>query len=221
MKRGMDRFETKRSIISNGVEPKFRRSKLTSYASFGRLANREVEGQDYRIRLELRDPRVLIMAPHGGKIEPGTSEVAEAIAGMDYSFYSFEGLKADGNGVLHIESHLFDEPRALGAVEKADIIMTVHGQIDRKEEFVMVGGLDDGFRLEIQRQLEVAGFRTRPPSEGLMGTDRMNLCNRGRSRRGVQLEISRRVRDGLRTNQDQLQVFATAVRKAVQLYLAN
>jgi phage replication-related protein YjqB (UPF0714/DUF867 family) len=194
---------------------------MASYTSFRILANHEVEGQDYRIRFELRDPRVLIMAPHGGKIEPGTSEVAEAIAGMDYSFYSFEGLKADGNGVLHIESHLFDEPRALGAVEKADIIITVHGQIDRKEEFVMVGGLDDGFRLEIQRQLEVAGFRTRPPSEGLMGTDPVNICNRGRSRRGVQLEISRRVRDGLRTNQDQLQVFATAVRKAVQLYLAN
>jgi len=85
----------------------------------------------------------------------------------------------------------------------------------------MVGGLNDGLRLEILRQLEAAGFRTRPPSEGLMGTDPMNICNRGRSRRGVQLEISRRVRDGLRTNQDQLQVFATAVRKAVQLYLAN
>ncbi|MGA2515900.1 MAG: poly-gamma-glutamate hydrolase family protein [Thermodesulfobacteriota bacterium] len=194
---------------------------MASYTSFRALAAREAEGQDYRIRVEVRDPRVLIMAPHGGKIEPATSEVAEAIAGADYSFYSFEGLKADGNGVLHIESHVFDEPRALGAVEKADIIVSLHGQVDRKEEFVMVGGLDDGLRSEIQGQLEAAGFRTRPPSEGLMGTDPMNLCNRGRSRRGVQLEISRKVRDGLRTNQDRLQVFATAVRKGVQLYLAN
>ncbi|HXX34920.1 MAG TPA: poly-gamma-glutamate hydrolase family protein, partial [Thermodesulfobacteriota bacterium] len=105
---------------------------MTSYTSFGTLADREVEGQDYRIRLDIRDPRVLIMAPHGGKIEPATTEVAEAIAGMDFSFYGFEGLKADGNGVLHIESHLFDEPRALRAVEKADIIVTVHGQLDRK-----------------------------------------------------------------------------------------
>jgi phage replication-related protein YjqB (UPF0714/DUF867 family) len=194
---------------------------MASYTSFRALAAREVEGQDYRIRVESRDPRVLIMAPHGGKIEPATSEVAEVIAGIDYSCYSFEGLKANGNAVLHIESHLFDEPRALSAVEKADIIITVHGQVDRKEEFVMVGGLDDGLRSGIQRQLEAAGFRTRPPSEGLMGTDPMNICNRGRSRRGVQLEISRKVRDGLRTNQDQLQIFATAVRKGVQLYLAN
>jgi phage replication-related protein YjqB (UPF0714/DUF867 family) len=180
-----------------------------------------MEGQDYAIRIELRDPRVLILAPHGGKIEPATAEVAEAIAGIDYSFYSFEGLKADGNGVLHIESHLFDEPRALWAVEKADIVITVHGQVDRKEEFVMVGGLDDGLRLEIQRQLESAGFQTRPPSEGLMGTDPMNICNRGRLRRGVQLEISRKVRDVLRTNQEQLHTFASAVRKAIRLCLTR
>ncbi len=194
---------------------------MVSYESFKELSSREVEGQDYRIRVELRDPRVLIIAPHGGKIEPATAEVAEAIAGTDYSFYSFEGLKADGNGVLHIESHLFDEPRALGAVKKANIIITVHGQIDRKEEFVMVGGLDDGLRSEIQRQLEAAGFQTRLPSEGLTGTDPMNICNRGKLGRGVQLEISRKVRDGLRTNQDRLQAFADAVRKGIRSYLTK
>jgi len=194
---------------------------LTSYTSFGTLADREVEGQDYRIRLDIRDPRVLIMAPHGGKIEPATTEVAEVIAGIDFSFYGFEGLKVDGNGVLHIESHLFDEPRALGAVEKADIVVTVHGQLDRKEEFVMLGGLNEGLRSEIQLQLERAGFRTQPPTEELMGTDPMNICNRGRLRRGVQLEISRKERDVLRTNQDRLRTFADAVRKGIRLYLTK
>ncbi|HYA89881.1 MAG TPA: poly-gamma-glutamate hydrolase family protein [Thermodesulfobacteriota bacterium] len=194
---------------------------MISHKSFRELANREVEGLDYRIRFEVRDPRVLIMAPHGGRIEPATAEVAEAIAGMEYSFYSFEGLKADGNGVLHIESHLFDEPRALRAVEKADTIITVHGQVDWEEAFVMVGGLDDGLRSEIQRQLEAAGFQTRPPSEGLMGIDPMNICNRGKRERGVQLEISRKVRDGLRASQDRLQALANAVRKGIRLNLAK
>ena len=193
--------------------------KMTSYLSFEELADHEVESQDYRIRVELRDPRVLIMAPHGGKIEPTTAEIAEAIAGMDYSFYAFEGIKADGNSVLHIESHLFDEPGALQAVEKADIVVTVHGQIDQRDEFVMLGGLNDGLRSEIERQLEAAGFKTRPPTEGLLGTDRMNICNRGKLRQGVQLEISRRVRDVLRTNQDPLQTFANAVRKGIRHYL--
>lgn len=191
------------------------------YKSFKELREREVEGRDYRIRINLKEGRVLVMAPHGGKIEPRTAEIAEAIAGHNYSFYSFEGLKADGNSVLRIESHLFDEPRALQAVEKADIVVTVHGQIDQKDEFVMIGGLNRSLRFEIKRQLEGAGFQTRTPTEGLMGTDPMNICNRGKSKQGVQLEISRKIRDSLRTNRNQLHSFADAVRKAIQIYLGE
>jgi len=191
---------------------------MVSYMSFKELVNREVEDQDYRIRIELRDPRVLIMAPHGGKIEPTTGEIAAAIAEDDYSFYCFEGLKTDSRP-LHIESHLFDEPRALQVVQKADVVITIHGQIDQKEKFVMVGGLNDSLRSEITRELEGAGFQTRVPTERLMGTDSQNICNRGKLRRGVQLEVSRKVRDLLKTNLELLQVFAEAVRKAIQIYL--
>ena len=188
---------------------------MTSYSNFKELADCEVEGQDYRIRIELRDPRVLVMAPHGGKIEPATAEVAEAIAGMNYSFYAFEGLKKDRNSALHIESHLFDEPRALRAVGKADVVITVHGQIDQKHQFVMTGGLHARLRLEIERQLEAAGFQTRPPTEGLMGTDPRNICNRGKLSQGAQLEVSRKVRDLLRNDRERLRVFAEAVRRAI------
>jgi phage replication-related protein YjqB (UPF0714/DUF867 family) len=191
---------------------------MVSYMSFKELVHRKVEGQDYRIRIELRDPRVLIMAPHGGKIEPTTAEIAAAIAADNYSFYCFEGLKTDSRP-LHIESHLFDEPRALQVVQKADVVITIHGQIDQKEEFVMVGGLNDSLRSEITRELEGAGFQTRVPTEGLMGTDSQNICNRGKLGRGVQLEVSRKVRDLLKTNLELLQVFTEAVRKAIQIYL--
>lgn len=191
---------------------------MAPYINFKELASREIEGQDYRIKLRLRDPRVLIMAPHGGKIEPTTEVIAEAIASEDYSFYSFEGLKGDSRR-LHIESHLFDEPRALKALEKAEIVVSVHGQIDQNEEFVMVGGLNASLRSEIIQQLETVGFQTRPPTEGLMGTDPRNICNRGRSRRGVQLEVSRKVRDLLRTNKYQLQTFANTVEGAIRICL--
>jgi phage replication-related protein YjqB (UPF0714/DUF867 family) len=53
---------------------------------------------------------VAVIAPHGGGIEPGTSELATAIAGDDFSLYLFEGLKSAGNGELHITSTNFDEP---------------------------------------------------------------------------------------------------------------
>ena len=190
---------------------------MASYSGFKELADCEVEGQDYRIRIELRDPRVLIMAPHGGRIEPATAEIAEAIAGTNYSFYAFEGLKKDGNRGLHIESHLFDEPRALKTIEKADVVITVHGQIDQKEEFVMTGGLHTPLRSEIARQLEASGFQTRPPVEGLMGTDPQNICNRGKLRQGVQLEVSRKVRDLLRNDTDRLRIFGEAVRRAIAM----
>ncbi|MEI9479295.1 MAG: poly-gamma-glutamate hydrolase family protein [Deltaproteobacteria bacterium] len=189
------------------------------YKSFGELSEREREGQDYRIDTCFRDKRVLVMAPHGGQIEPGTTEIAEAIARDDFSFYSFEGIKLRGNGVLHIESHLFDEPRALEMVEKTDSVVSVHGQADTIDEFVMVGGLNTDFRSEIERELGRSGFRTLEPSGGLMAIDPRNICNRGRSGKGVQLEISRRLRDSLRIDEDLLRKFADAVRRGVRLYL--
>ena len=188
----------------------------SSYSSFQELKAREVEGRDFRVRTRLRDGSVLVMAPHGGRIEPGTTEIAEAIAGGDYSFYSFEGVKAEGNHGFHIESHLYDEPRALQAVIRPTLVLTVHGQIDQKDEFVMVGGLHIQFCSEVKGQLEASGFQIRPPIQGLSGTDPINICNRGASRCGVQLEISRKVRDSLRTDPVRLQAFANAVRRAIQ-----
>lgn len=190
----------------------------SSYNSFQEIKAREIEEKDFRIRTHLRDASVLIMAPHGGKIEPGTTEIAEAIAGKDYSFYSFEGLKAEGNHVFHIESHLYNEPRALQAVSMATLVLTVHGQIDQKDEFVMVGGLHIQLCSEIEYQLKASGFPIRPPMKGLSGTDPKNICNRGASRCGVQLELSRKLRDSLRTDQVRLRIFADALRKAIHRY---
>jgi phage replication-related protein YjqB (UPF0714/DUF867 family) len=191
------------------------------YRSFEEVRNQEAEGKDYQIRFHLRDERVLIMAPHGGKIERATSEIAEAIAGGDYSLYCFEGMKTDGNNVLHIESHLFDEPRALQAVKRADVVITVHGQIDHKEDFVMVGGLNVSLRSEIRRQLEASGFQTRTPTEGLQGIDPENICNRGRLKGGIQLEISRKERDALRDDKNRLKEFVETIRRAIEFYLGH
>ena len=188
------------------------------YKRFEELSQQEVEGRDYQIRVRLRDERVLIMAPHGGKIEPTTSMIAEAIAEENYSYYSFDGLKSQGNSVLHIESHLFDEPRAVQAVKNADVVITVHGQLNHQEGFIMVGGLHVDLRSDIRRRLEAASFQTRTPPEGLQGIDPENICNRGRLKGGVQLEISRKERDLLRTDQDRLMRFASAVREAIQRF---
>jgi len=36
------------------------------------------------------------MAPHGGGIEPGTIDIADAIARSEYTFYAFQGIKKRG-----------------------------------------------------------------------------------------------------------------------------
>jgi len=83
----------------------------------------------------------------------------------------------------------------------------------------MIGGLYTELSSEIKRHLEAAGFQTHRPTKGLNGTDPRNICNRGTSRCGVQLEMSRKMRDLLRTNPDRLQDFAKAVRRAVERYI--
>jgi len=190
-----------------------------SYKSFRELTDQETEGRDYRVSICLRNSSVLVMAPHGGKIEPGTTEIAETIAGEEFSFYSLEGIKSEGNGVLHIESGLFDEPRALEMVKGAEIVLTVHGQAGRVEEFVMPGGLNTELKAEIERELNRSGFRTLEPTERLRAIDAGNICNRGCSGKGVQLEISRGLRDSLRTDKDRLHEFADAVQRGVRSHL--
>jgi len=208
------------TAAAKDVEVKGEMTKLaTPYRSFWELAKQEVEGKDYEIKCRLRDERVLVMAPHGGQIEPTTSMIAEAIAGENYSYYSFEGLKEEGNGVLHIESHLFNEPQGLQAAQKADVVITVHGQLDHQEGFIMVGGLHVDLRSEIRRRLEADGFPTRIPPEGLQGIDPENICNRGRLKSGVQLEVSRKERDLLKTDKKRMERFASAVREAIQRFL--
>jgi len=52
------------------------------YANFAALSAVYQEGVDYRIVIERRRSPVLIAAPHGGFIEPATSQIAAAIASI-------------------------------------------------------------------------------------------------------------------------------------------
>jgi len=183
--------------------------------SFTELAGRYRSGVDYLVSAQQRDSRVLILAPHGGKIEPGTSEICRAIAGADCSFYCLEGALPKDNRRLHITSTCFDEPLALGMLARADIVITVHGLAGREAEFVMVGGRDEKLGESIKLELEAGGFRSEPVSEQLRGTAPENLVNRGRTGRGVQLEISRRLRDSLVQDLRRRTAFSQTIRRAI------
>jgi phage replication-related protein YjqB (UPF0714/DUF867 family) len=165
------------------------------HRTFASLAASETADVDYRIRTIDRKARVLIMAPHGGAIEPGTSEIAISIAAETHSLYCFEGiLPGRPHGSLHIASTRLDEPNSIGLICKSDIVLAIHGRKDAGDRAtIWVGGLDRPFRASVYSALSAAGYGV---SEGreLAGEARANICNRGRNGAGVQLEFPRSFR---------------------------
>jgi phage replication-related protein YjqB (UPF0714/DUF867 family) len=186
------------------------------YGSFDELRRAEREGVDFRIRVTRRETPVAIIAPHGGKIEPGTSEIAEAIAGDDFNLYCFEGLVKRPHRDLHITSTNFRESQCVELVAACDQVVAVHGRDGKERQSVEVGGLDTSLRDAICKSLQDAGFSAVVvASGGLAAISTSNICNRGLRKAGVQLEITRGLRDALLARPQGLLGFANAVRQAI------
>jgi phage replication-related protein YjqB (UPF0714/DUF867 family) len=139
--------------------------------------------------------RVAVIAPHGGRIEGRTSEIARLIAGDDHHVYLFEGLRTTGDNFdcLHLASHRFDEPRALDLISRCDTVVAVHGYAAPGPE-VLLGGLNERLKREVAGALVETGFSCVTDGHRFPGTDPRNICNRGRSGEGVQLELSEQFR---------------------------
>jgi phage replication-related protein YjqB (UPF0714/DUF867 family) len=95
------------------------------------------------------------------------------------------------------------------------MILAIHGERSRQESFVMVGGLWEGFRKRMRTEFQEAGFRVERPRDGLGGVNPENICNRGLSGMGGQLEISEALRERLRHDPIELHRFVHAVRRAL------
>ena len=166
------------------------------YPNFEELSRNETSGIDFRILVRQATSAFAIVTPHGGGIEPGTAEIADAIAAEDFSFYAFEGLKPAGNADLHITSTYFDEPMCLNVVELSNIVITIHGEHSEEDgEGVFLGGRDEKLGRRLGAALKSKDFAVSKHSDPqLQGLESKNLCNRGASGKGVQLELSRSVR---------------------------
>lgn len=154
------------------------------------------------------------MAVISSRIRPRS----RAIAGRDFSFYSFVGLIADRpHEDLHITSRKFDEPGCLALLANSDVTIALHGRRDIDDPLlVYLGGLDTALRMQICDALRAVGFAARFDAQRYPGTHPTNICNRGRSGRGVQLELPRSLRDRLARHPDLLEKFAGAVRSAIR-----
>ena len=166
---------------------------MDKYPDFLHLKASEREEVDYRVRWRMGNSGIAILGIHGGDIEPGTSEIADAIAGSDHTFYVLEGLKHGGNRALHMTSTVFDEPRGLEIVCQAEIILSIHGCSDT-DSVIYLGGLDQELREKIREGLCNAEFEASDANPHFQGIDHANICNLCGRGMGVQLEISRGLR---------------------------
>ncbi len=167
-----------------------------SYRGFDDLARLHTEGVDYAIHVHAPEAaRAAIIAPHGGRIEGGTSAAARRIAGDDHALYLFEGLRVENDNFdrLHLTSHFFDEPRCLALIGGCDTVIAVHGYAAPGPD-VLLGGRDLGLRQALAQALAGQGLTVATDGHAYPGMDPRNICNRGRSGQGVQLELSRTLR---------------------------
>lgn len=195
------------------------------YESFAQLAKAEKRGEDYRVRVVERGSTIAVIAPHGGGIEPGTSEIAEAIAGDDLSFYAFEGTKTTGNVDLHITSARIDEPQGLALVNTSEKAIAIHGENNNEQQIVFIGGRDAALCARLRHALVKSGFDVQKhKNPDLQGTHEANICNRGKSGRGVQLELTNALRasffeslkrNGRKNRTERFEQFVAAVRTAI------
>jgi phage replication-related protein YjqB (UPF0714/DUF867 family) len=159
-------------------------------------------GRDFRIAFSDGNiARCLVVAPHGGGIEPGTSEILRALTDLgDWAWYEFAGFLRKGNKeALHITSTQFDEPTLLALLPRANFILTIHGANETGDQVAYVGGNWDAGRATITSTINAAtvkhGISASEAPAHLRGAEPANLTNRGKFARGVQLEFSRGARN--------------------------
>ena len=185
------------------------------YCNFYELKHNEKLNEDYRISISDVGSAITIIAPHGGKIEPKTSYISGNIARDKFNYYCFEGIKPNNNRLLHITSHNFDEPNALKLIARSQTVVAVHACTDNKV-LVYPGGRDEELIGAIAKELNAAGIMVANRNSKYQGLNPNNICNRGASGRGAQLEISRGLRDDL----NKLHLLSDAIHTALIKFTA-
>jgi phage replication-related protein YjqB (UPF0714/DUF867 family) len=171
------------------------------------LKRKLLPGRD--LRVEFGDAKIdqcLLIAPHGGGIEPGTSEIMRAVANLGgWAWYDFAGFLRQGNKEsLHIASTRFNEPTLLALLPQTRFVVSFHGADTAGQALAYVGGKwkqgRDALVEAINSTAAEHGLRAIDSTVGtvaphLRGLDDNNLTNRGKSGEGVQIEFSREARN--------------------------
>jgi len=174
---------------------------MDKYQSFVQLVQFE-SIKNYNIVFEsLRNSSFLIFTPHGGGIEPGTSEICKKIQSKTFSYYLFEGI---GNNCkrLHITSTNFDDENLLEMIRSHDYAVSIHGMNDKVRKNVggdiYIGGLNTELIEIATKGLKNCNFSVVNnisfPDSPLAGKNIHNITNRCGTKKGMQIEISEQLR---------------------------
>ncbi len=166
---------------------------LTGFAD---LCARHPEGRDFVVECLRRPAATAVVAIHGDPIERGVSNIARQIAGDEHNLYLLEGrLPALNYEHLHLASSRFDDPRCLDLIVHCERVVTIHG-CNGLDENVLLGGLDEALKARIAAALGAAGVPCQTEGHKYPGLQPSNICNRGATGKGVQVELTDPVREG-------------------------
>lgn len=192
-------------------------SRLTEGIDWARRFRRHERFDDSPARTA-EGPRTVILAPHGGGIERGTSELCLAVAGyhpanlpitppagVTYDYWMFEGIRDGGNADLHVTSTGCDDLVAVSLCGGALSALSLHGfkperahpPRDPDERVVLIGGRDDLLRpllFTALKDVDLPVEDTGGQGE-IGGDDPCNIVNRTLRAKGAQLELSEPLRD--------------------------
>jgi phage replication-related protein YjqB (UPF0714/DUF867 family) len=160
----------------------------------------------------------VVLALHGGGIEPGTSELCLAIAGYHpadlapvppggriYDYWMFEGIRSTNNAELHVTSTHCDDPVGLSLCAGARRAVSLHGCTTTQAGLpagtgaVLVGGLDPALKSALLTAYAGVGIVAidAAGNADLAGTDPQNIVNRTLTGAGAQLELTTPLREAM------------------------
>lgn len=198
------------------------------YCNFKSLQRNETEGVDYAIRYRVNDLNVLFLTPHGGGIEPGCSELTIGAAKERYSYYIFEGLKKRNNRILHITSTQYDEPILLQLLQQHEFVVSFHGYHEENQAKVKIGGLYSELKNACYKEFTKKKINAEilSDTDELSGVKKNNITNLGKMRKGLQLELSTKLRNEMfnqntlikrqHSQTKQFQLFIECIHNAIQ-----
>ncbi|MCJ1661261.1 poly-gamma-glutamate hydrolase family protein [Staphylococcus sp. NRL 18/288] len=172
------------------------------FRSMTQLFANTKEGVDWKKEIKKTGSNVIIVAPHGGNIEKGTTELTKMVAKHNhYDYYSFTVLSQQNPEKFHVTSSHYNDPTLLNMVKSKDFAVSIHGAKGDKP-VIYLGGLDTELKEAIKQQLLKQHFTVKIAPSYLGGDLKQNFVNRDFKDKGVQLELTTAFRKSLFINED-------------------